>query len=229
MSFAQPSEAFKQLNSLRNLMLNTLAETWVYRNDWSKRFRQRHLEEAMEIAANQDSASGSTCYPGGVDLSQLDAEELELLNFHPWRAEQYPGFRLIPLWVFPALPPSGTVYLISGQRVDYSPESPLSNDARCGMSAYGVMPLGAPLVRVAPTTLDGEDPSTADATSTPEVPMIKPNTEPQPPRPPVVAPGAVPRLGAPENPVAAAVEAMLQDQIPEVLRNPQPRVTMGQV
>jgi hypothetical protein len=58
-----------------------------------------------------------------------------------------PGMRLIPIWVMPALPPRGTVYTIEGRRLDYSPDAPLDNEVRFGMLAYGVMPLGAPLVR----------------------------------------------------------------------------------
>jgi hypothetical protein len=144
MSLAAPSEAFKQLSILRMAMLRTLGETWAFQEEWPEDFRQKELESLRERAARQDDEKGCF-YPGGVNLAQLDAEELMVLGFTPW-SQEYPGMRLIPLWVLPALPPRGAVYCIDGRRVNYSPDAPLDKDTRCGMLAYGVMPLGGPLV-----------------------------------------------------------------------------------
>lgn len=146
MSLDQPSKAFQQLSVLRAAMLNTLASVWMNRGAWSKEYREKTLNDLMVKALNQDDQQPSF-YPGGVDLGQLDEDELKALGFKLW-SESFPGLRLIPLWVLPALPPSGTVYSTQGGRVDYSPESPLDDDDRFGFLAYGVMPLGAPPVRV---------------------------------------------------------------------------------
>ncbi len=145
MSLAAPSEAFKQLSTLRMAMLRVLGETWAFQEEWSEAFRQKELESLRERAARQDKEKGCF-YPGGVNLAELDEEELTVLGFLPW-SQEYPGMRLIPIWVLPALPPCGTVYTIEGRRVDYSPDAPLDKDCRFGMLAYGVLPLGAPLVR----------------------------------------------------------------------------------
>lgn len=144
MSLAAPSEAFKQLSTLRMAMLNTLGTNWD-RPEWPEEYKQKRLADLEKKAARQDDEKGCF-YPGGVNLDQLDAEELTMLGFLPW-SQEYPGMRLIPIWVMPALPPRGTVYTIEGCRLDYSPDAPLDNEVRFGMLAYGVMPLGAPLVR----------------------------------------------------------------------------------
>jgi hypothetical protein len=144
MSLAAPSEAFKQLSTLRMAMLNTLGTNWACPK-WPEEYKQNRLADLEKKAARQDDEKGCF-YPGGVNLAQLDAEELMVLGFIPW-SQEYPGMRLIPIWVMPALPPRGTVYTIEGRRLDYSPDAPLDNEVRFGMLAYGVMPLGAPLVR----------------------------------------------------------------------------------
>ncbi len=156
MSLDQPSKAFQQLSTLRAVMLNTLASVWmnedIRRKD--KTYQERTLNNLMAKVLNQDDQQPSF-YPGGVDLGQLDEDELKALGFKLW-SETYPGLRLIPLWALPALPPSGTVYSIRGERVDYSPESPLDDDDRFGFLAYGVMPLGASPVRVVELGEEGE-------------------------------------------------------------------------
>ncbi len=148
MSLDQPSVAYKQLSALRAAMLNTLASIWmnedIRRKD--KTYQERTLNNLMAKVLSQDDQQPSF-YPGGVDLGQLDEDELKALGFKLW-SETYPGLRFIPMWVLPALPPSGTVYSTQGERVDYSPESPLDDDDRFGFLPYGVMPLGAPPVRV---------------------------------------------------------------------------------
>jgi hypothetical protein len=154
MSLDQPSKAFQQLSRLRAAMLNTLASAWIYRGVWSKEYREKTLNDLMVKALNQKDWL-PTFFPGGVDLGQLDEDELKALDFKLW-SETYPGLRLIPLWVLPALPPSGTVYSIRGERVDYSPENPLDDDDRFGFLAYGVMPLGASPVRVVELGEEGE-------------------------------------------------------------------------
>ena len=146
MTLAAPSEAFKQLSRLRMVMLSTLGSNWAYMN-WSEEFKAKELSDLQQRVRRQDNEKGCF-YPGGVNLAQLDAEELNALNFLPW-SQEYPGMRLIPIWVLPALPPRGTVYDINGRRVNYSPESPLDNDTRFGMLCYGVMPLGTELIRSA--------------------------------------------------------------------------------
>jgi hypothetical protein len=155
MSLDHPSKAFQQLSALRAAMLNTLASVWMNRGAWSKEYREKTLNDLMVKALSQDDQQPSF-YPGGVDLGQLDEDELKALGFKLW-SETFPGLRLIPLWALPALPPSGAVYSIRGERVDYSPENPLDDDDRFGFLAYGVMPLGAPLVRVEPSELAGCD------------------------------------------------------------------------
>lgn len=145
MSLAAPSEAFKQLSTLRMAMLRTLGETWAFHDKLPKNYRQERLESLRKQAARQDDEKGCF-YPGGANLAELDEEELMLLGFILW-SQEYPGMRLIPAWVLPALPPRGTVYTIEGCRVDYSPDAPLDKEFRFGMLTYGVMPLGAPLVR----------------------------------------------------------------------------------
>jgi hypothetical protein len=144
MSIAAPSEAFKQLSTLRMTMLTTLGTNWAC-PEWPEEYKQKRLADLEKRAARQDDEKGCL-YPGGVNLDQLDVEELMVLGFIPW-SQEYPGMRLIPVWVMPALPPRGTVYTIEGCRLDYSPDAPLDNEVRFGMLAYGVMPLGAPLVR----------------------------------------------------------------------------------
>jgi hypothetical protein len=144
MSIAAPSEAFKQLSTLRMTMLTTLGTNWACPK-WPEEYKQNRLADLEKKAARQDDEKGCL-YPGGVNLAQLDAEELMWLGFLPWKQE-YPGMRLIPVWVLPALPPRGTVYTIEGRRLDYSPDAPLDNEVRFGMLRYGVMPLGGPLVR----------------------------------------------------------------------------------
>lgn len=145
MSLAAPSEAFKQLSTLRMAMLRVLGETWAFQEEWSEAFRQKELESLRERAARQDKEKGCF-YPDGVNLAELDEEELMLLGFILW-SQEYPGMRLIPIWVLPALPPRGIVYTIEGRRVHYSPDWPLDKTCRFGMLAYGVLALGAPLVR----------------------------------------------------------------------------------
>ncbi len=149
MSLDQPSKAFQQLSALRAAMLNTLASVWMNRGAWSKEYREKTLNDLMVKALNQKDWL-PTFYPGGVDLGQLDEDELKALGFKLW-SESFPGLRFIPMWVLPALPPSGTVYSTQGERVDYSPESPLDDDDRFGFLAYGVMPLGESPVRVEPS------------------------------------------------------------------------------
>lgn len=144
MSLAAPSEAFKRLSTLRMAMLNTLGTNWAC-PEWPEEYKQKRLADLEKKAARQDDEKGCF-YPGGVNLDQLDVEELAMLGFIPW-SQEHPGMRLIPIWVMPALPPRGTVYTIEGRRLDYSPDAPLENEARFGMLSYGVMPLGGPLVR----------------------------------------------------------------------------------
>lgn len=145
MSLAVPSEAFKQLSTLRMVMLAVLGEVWANNEHWSEDFRQRQIEDLRMRAMRKDHEKGCF-YPGGVDLNQLDEQELEILGFLSW-SQSFPGMRLIPIWVFPALPSHGTVYDIHGERINYSPDDPLDTDCRYGMLAYGVMPLGEPLIR----------------------------------------------------------------------------------
>lgn len=145
MSLAAPSQAFKQLSTLRMAMLRVLGETWAFHDEWPENYKQERLESLRKQAARQDSEKGCF-YPGGVNLAELDEEELTALGFIPW-SQDLPGLRSIPAWVLPALPPRGTVYSIEGRRVNYAPDAPLDKEFRFGMLAYGVMPLGAPLVR----------------------------------------------------------------------------------
>lgn len=115
---------FEKCKFIRSSLLTKAAEVMNY--NWSDSFSKSEIKDfPKKIIEKIDS----------VNISELSKSEMDDLGFGHWSEES--EMRLIPLWLYPFLPPNLQAESICGT---YTKVSEMSTDHRFGFLAYGIMP-----------------------------------------------------------------------------------------
>jgi hypothetical protein len=130
---------YKKAKIIRHNLLYAVAAPMIYQS-WGFAYGLKHAGETLDGLRET----------GRVDVTALDVEHLDALDFGLWSDEPDDpahGLRLIPVWLYPFLKPGQTLTSIDGSTTvvgdDYTNSSDpgyIDNDNRGGFIAYGVIP-----------------------------------------------------------------------------------------
>ena len=127
--------------TIRQRILYGVSAPMVYKS-WGFAYGMQTLAEQLERLSKV----------GLVDVTKLDVEHLDALDFGHWSDEPDDparGLRVIPVWLYPFLKPGQTLTSIDGSTTvvgenytEYADDNPgyIDNDNRGGFLAYGVIP-----------------------------------------------------------------------------------------
>lgn len=116
------------LNCL-TFLANAAAEQNVYAESWSYMFRCENTDRALDRVYVE-------LYKH-LDWDNLTDSECDELRFGKW--EKGNPLRLIPIWLYRAIPNGTKLICINGEEIVFDGNN-IDNDIRFGCLAYGIIP-----------------------------------------------------------------------------------------